>query len=182
MLIKEFEFEDGSHQITLENIRLENNGFKIIQAIVKHFINSNEIFFGFYRTDGVNISNSQFKEYQKTIQKYFDTHGNSTVLNEYLIVAKIKMNNDVYNILPLLFDYYLETSIFLSTKEFDSFTGYYSEYMKHRQTDYITDGYADLIFSYFDSGDFSISFNSNIYDPKIIIKTIQKIINSFDIN
>lgn len=180
MLIKETEFDGGSHQITLENIRFDNNGFKIIQEIIKHFINSKEIFLGFYRTDGVNISNSQFKKYQKTIQDFFDTHGSLTVLNEYLAIAEITMDNDAHNILPLLFDYYLETSIFLSLNDFDSFREYYSKYMNHRQTDYITDGYADLIFLYFDSGDFSISFNSNKYDPKVIRKTIQKIINSFN--
>lgn len=182
MLIKETEFDSGSHQITIENIRFENNGFKIIQEIIKHFINNKEIFFGFYRTDEVNISNSQFKKYQKAIKEFFATHGSLTVLNEYLVIAEMTMDNDAYDILPLLFDCYLETSIFLSLKNFDSFREYYSEYMKHRETDYITDGYADLLFSYFDSGDFSISFNSNKYDPKIIRKTIKKIINSFDTN
>lgn len=180
MLIKETEFGGGLHQITIENIRFENNGFKIIKEIIKHFINSKEIFLGFYRTDGVNISDSQFKKYKKAIKEFFATHGNLTVLNEYLAIAEIAMDNDAYDILPLLFDYYLETSIFLSLKDFDSFREYYSEYMQHRQTEYITDGYADLLFSYFDSGDFSISFNSNKYDPKVIRKTIQKIINSFN--
>ena len=68
MIINEYKKTKCSYTITLENVRFAENGFKIIEKIIKHFIVSDKLFLGFYRTDGINITSKQFKEYEKEIK------------------------------------------------------------------------------------------------------------------
>lgn len=65
--VRGYENIQGVYRIILENIRFHENCFYIIEKIIKHFTDSSEMFFGFYRTDGVNLTSEQFEKYQKEI-------------------------------------------------------------------------------------------------------------------
>lgn len=182
MLIKEFEYDTGLYHIVIENIRHNKNCFQIIKKIIKLFTKDEEMFFVFYRTDGVNISRGKYNEYQQTIKNFFNTHGSLTLINEHLSTAKITMDSETYKLLPYFFDYHLETTLFHPKQNWAAFKKYCAEYMKHRNIDYIAHGFADFLFTYFDSGDFTVCFNSSNYSAKIISEAIDSIISSFDID
>lgn len=178
MYIKEREYSKSIYEIRIENIRQDSKCFLIIEKFLHNFLNNEELFFGFYRTDGINIPKGQIKHYKILIKDFFDKHGELKELNEYLSVAKIKSNSTLSEILPIVLDYYLDTVLFNSKIEWNKYVIYYSKYMEHTYIDYIMNGFADILFSYSDSSDFSICFNSekisreNIKD--IIIKTLQE--------
>ena len=69
--IKEYKKTKCAYTIVLENVRFDENGFEIIEKIIKRFMVGDELFFGFYRTDGVNITSKQFKDYEKEIKTIF---------------------------------------------------------------------------------------------------------------
>lgn len=166
----------GVYRIILENIRFHENCFYIIEKIIKHFTDSSEMFFGFCRTDGVKLTPEQYEKYQKEIWDFFKSHGEIKQLNEYLWVAKAKMDNESYKMLSCVFDYYLDTVLFVPQMEWDFFTQYHYEYMNHSNEDYVVGGFTQVVFSYFDSGDFSVCFNSQKYDSLAVLNLINEIV------
>ena len=177
--INEYKKTKLAYTVTLENIRFDKNGFKIIEKIIKHFIVDDKLFLGFYRTDGVNITSKQFKEYEKEIKDFFELNGEFKKQDTYLAVAQTIINHNFYRIIPHIFDYYLDTVLFNTKISWETFEKYHFEYMEHTNEDYIINNYADLLFSYFDSGDFLICFNTGKYDAVNIRNIIDNII--FDV-
>ena len=175
--IKEYKNSKCSYAIVLENVRFDENGFEIIEKIIKRFMVGDELFFGFYRTDGVNINSKQFKDYEKEIKDFFEINGEIRKQNTYLAVAQTSINHNLNKILPRIFDYYLDTVLFNPKISWETFEKYHFEYMEHTNEDYIINNYADFIFSYFDSGDFLVCFNPENYDAANIRNVIDNIIS-----
>ena len=69
-----------------------------------------------------------------------------------------------------IFHYYLNTIVFSPKVDWDTFVRSYSDYMNIVIDDYVLNEYTDFLFSYVDSGDFSVTFNPKLYDPKVIWK------------
>ena len=179
MTIIEYEKYIGTYTIVLNNARSCNNIFKIIEEIIRMFINSEELFFGFYRVDGVYLTSKQIKRYSKEIPAFFQTSGcNIKRIDDHLMIAKTMVNEKVYKMLPQIFNYFLETIVFSPKVSWETFEEYYSHYMKNRNEDYIINGFADILFSYFDSEDFMICFNSMKYDSNEVRNAIEEIINN----
>lgn len=174
--INEYKNCRGSYTIVINNIRFDKNCFDMIEKMIRHFTNSQDVFWGFYRTDGINLTFEQCEEYQKEILNFFQSYGEIEKLSDYLTVAKTKVNEDVWKIVPFVCDYYLDTILFNSKVDWETFKKYYFEYIIHYNDDYIINDYAEFLFSYFDSGDFSICFDPQKYDPKAVLYTIKKII------
>ena len=174
MSVEEYESDRGIYTIVFNNVRFDSRYHKIIEGILRVFVGEGESFLGFYRTDGVNMTPKQWNESQKNIRSYFNLYENLKDQNNYLAVAKLNLNGDAYRILPLVFDYYLETILFKPQLDWKVFKQFHCEYMLHSSKEYITRGYTNFLFTYFDSGDCSICFNSQKYKPKVVKDMISK--------
>ena len=147
--------------------------------MLKDFFESEELFFGFYRTDGLNITSKRTEDLKEEISNFFSKYGVIECLDDYLSVAKIKANDGVWSFLPFVLDYYLDTVLFSPKISWEVFIRYYSEYLKHRVDELINNDFADLLFFYFDSGDFSICFDPAKYPSDSVKKTIFKFFPKF---
>lgn len=176
MYIKEHEYSKSIYEIRIENIRKNSKCFLIVEKILNKLLNKKEIYFGFYRTDGINIPNGHFKHYKRSINNFFDEYGEFKEINEYLSVAKIESNSALCEILPIVLDYYLDIIIFDPKIEWSKYVIYHSKYMEHNNIDYILNGYADILFSYSDSSDFSIIFSTEKIMPENIKNAINKLL------
>lgn len=181
---------DGAYNILIDNIGLRPETMKKCVIITKHFTKGNEFFFGFFRTDGFNLTNEQFQRYDKEIPDYLSENGRYEtltntiqekhkikVISGYQSVASLPVNDMTYEMLPKFFHYHLETNFFCPKIEWETFVKSYHDYMKHGCSSYIMNDFTDFLFSYVDSGDFSISFNPNLYDKNVIYQEIEKILS-----
>ena len=172
--VSEYKNTTNAYTIIVNNARYHTNFFTNIEKIIEYFLVDGEMFFGFYRTDGVNLTFKQQKKLEKVISAFFQKNGNIENLSEYLAVARIDSKN--YDQCPVLsiFDYYLETVIFNPQVDWETFKAYQSNYQAHRFDDIINNNLAEVLFFYFDSGDFLICFNSKKYDPCEVRGVIEK--------
>lgn len=171
--IEEYENNSGAHTIIINNARYQKGFFNIIEKIIKYFLVDDEVFFGFCRTDGVNLTLEQQIKLKNEIPAFFQKSGDMQSLNEYLTVARIDSNNNEYSFIPSIFDYYLETTMFNPKIDWEAFKQYHSNYQDHRFDDIILNHFAELLFYYFDSGDFLICFNPQKYNPKEVKSIIE---------
>ena len=179
---------NGSCSIWIDNARLYPNIYNKIAQIIKEFTDGSLLYFGHYKKDGINISNSVFKQYGIDIVSFFTTHGVYNPIEEtYLKNGKVCTRQELtvcsapndkitYSMFEKIFHYYLETVVFSPKIEWNTFVDSYSNYMNIVTNDYVLNGYTDFIFSYVDSGDFSITFNPVKYDSKVMENRINKII------
>ena len=163
---------------------------KIVE-IIKNFANGEEMFFGHYRLDGINLTVDEWNQYSREIPEYFKSFGRYESITEtvvkkngkiktysgHLITSSSPINASTFEIIPKVFHYYLETTCFCPKINWKIFTESYQNYMKDGVKDYIMSDYTNFLFSYSDSGKFSISFNPNINNPDIVYKRIVKIIS-----
>ena len=173
--IKEYKNIPGTHTIIIRNARYQENFFDIIEKLINYFLIDKEIFFGFNRIDGINLTQEQEKKLEKEIPIFFKKNGDIQKLNEYLTVARINSNNYNYNFIPSIFDYYLDTIMFNPNIDWESFKQYHLNYQEHTLEDIIINHFSEMLFYYFDSGDLQICFNPQIYNPK----DVRNIINLF---
>lgn len=164
LAIKEYKNELGVHAIMIENARYHKNFSSIVEKIIKQFLNDEKLFFGFYRTDGINLTLEQEEKLKNEIPEFFKKYGDIQKINEYLTVARIDSKNYDYNIIPSIFDYYLETILFNPKVDWESFKQYYFDYQNQQFDDLILNKVADVLLCYVDSGDFGIYFNSQSYN------------------
>lgn len=153
----------GVNTIIINNARCQKD---CIEKILTPFLVDKELFFGFYRIDSVNLTSKQQKEFENEIPKFFQKHGDMQKLSEYLAVAKINSNDCNYSFIPSVFDYYLETMLFAPSVDWGTFKQYHLNYQNHRFEDIILDDLGDILFGYFDSGDFMICYNPEKYNPE----------------
>lgn len=179
---------NGSCSIWINNAGLYPNIFNIIARIVNEITDGDELYFGHYKKDGINISNSMFKQYGMDILSFFKTYGQyypivetylkkkKVCTRQELTVCSAPNNKATYKIFEKIFHYYLETIVFSPKIDWNTFVDSYSDYMNIVTNDYVLNGYTDFMFSYVDSGDFSITFNPKQHDSKAVQERIYKII------
>ena len=189
MKITEYEDSNG-YTIRFESLGLNNDDYSKIKDIIRYFVRGEEIFFGHYRTDGMNISKEDFIKYGLEIPQYFKSNGRYDKIIKgkekkflffksepwALTVCSAPTNNETYKIMDKIFHYYLETTVFCPKIDWETFVNEYSNYMSNATRDYVAKGYTDFLFAYVDSGDFSITFDSKMHDPQSIKNDIFKIL------
>jgi len=122
------------------------------------------------------------KEYKNKIQSYLNSLENFVVLAEYKsskipeniisAIGQFRKQDDLINILPLMADYFLETTIIPSELNcFDTLSKNKEQIMEGPGY-YIENGFSDIVFAFFDSDDFLVCFNKRKYDKQEIIDTI----------
>lgn len=187
--IRESEDSNG-YTIYFPCLGLDNDCFSKMKDIIRHFAAGDEIFFGHYRTDGMNITREDFKKYGVEIPEYFKLNGryDKIIIGEEkrflfftsqpwsLTVCSAPATNETYEIMDKIFHYYLETTVFFPKTDWKTFVSEYSNYMENASRDYVSKGHTDFLFAYFDSGDFSITFDSKVYDPEAIKNEIFEIL------
>lgn len=157
--------------------------------ITKHFVKGDELFFGHYRTDGLNLTDEECIKYEKEINEHFKSNGRFEPIVDkavkkrgietysgYLVASSLPINNETYTLLPKIFHYYLETIYFTPKISWETFAQSYRNYMDHGARGYIANGFTDFLFSYIDSGDFSLTFDSRIYEKDSILNKIMEIL------
>ena len=180
---------DGTCSIWLSSIGLYPEKLEKCIALMKKLTKGDEMFFGHYRTDGFNLTDDEMERYGIEIPAYFRENGRYEPLTQvvekrgkaktysgYLTVGSLPADKITVEVLPQIFHYYLETICFCPKVDWATFVESYHNYMKHETRDYITNGFADLVFAYSDSGDFSISFSPNQYDKNAIYQEIENIL------
>lgn len=154
--------------------------------IIKRFI-SEKFYITLYRVDGVNLTDDEIVVYGKEIEKYFESNmhleiidgckNSSSIIEFNSAVGQIEIRDNIKNILPKIFDYYLETIIVKPKTEFEVFKEIYAKNNSMMGLyKYIEEGLTDILFAYVDSGDFMICFNTSIYDEKVIANLINKML------
>ena len=125
---------DGSHSIGIDNIGIKAETMKKCGIITQYFAKGDEMYFGFFRTDGFNLTNEEFQRFDKEIPKYLLDNGRYEeithtiqkrrklkVIGSYHAVSSLPMNTMTYEMLPKLFHYHLETTFFCPKIERDTF-------------------------------------------------------------
>ena len=90
-----------------------------------------------------------------------------------LIAASSKNNDELYDFIPKVFNYYLDTYFFASKISWEDYVKQIRNY-SNNDFYFIKSNITDFLFSYIDSGDFVIELNSNKYD-------IQRVLEDFKI-
>lgn len=160
--------ESGVYTIVINNARFHKNFVVWAEKIIKQFAGDQEVFFGFYRTDGMNLTLERQRELRDVIPSLFKKYGDIEGLSDYLTIARIQLNNSCYGLLPSVFDYFLETMLFIPKVEWETFRQYHLNYQEYRFEEIILHDLADLLFCYFDSGDFMICLNPQVYSHETI--------------
>ena len=173
MTIEEYKNAPGVHTIIINNARYQEGFLDAIEKIIEAFLVDKEVFFGFCRTDGMHLTLEQQKKLEKEIPAFFQKNGDLQTLSEYLTVARIQLNNYGYDYIPLIFDYYLETIMFNPKVDWEIFKQHHSNYQEHKLDEIILNHFAEVLFDYFDSGDFLICFNSHMYSPREIRSMVE---------
>lgn len=181
--ITEYRNKNGTSCLWINNIG--KNSVVLQQTIyqIHTLLTGNEIFFGFYKTDGINISRSRFEQLELEIPSFFDSKGKyhhsknklkSKWCDNTLIMAKVPNNEELYEILENIFHYYLTTVFFCPKLKWDAFVDIFEDYMNFSLDQFVTNGYTDLIFQYSDSGDLSITYNPTFYDSSTLCNILIK--------
>lgn len=177
---------DKSYDIILDNVGYNQDVLPKINEIIRHYTSGKELFFGHYKYDGFHISNREFKQYGLEIHNYFQTSGeyyqmtvpvfkNGKIINLPcdLTVCRAPNNDKTYQILDKVFNYFLETVVFSPKITWETFIDSYMNYMNIRVSSYIKNNYTDFLFSYIDSGDFSVTFDPLKHNPETVRKYIE---------
>jgi len=175
--------------ITLSDITGNANNLSKCIEITKHFACGNELFFGHYRTDGISLTQNEWIKYGKEIPEYFRKNGRYEPLTGmvqekrrvkqlqgYLTIGSLPMADKTFEILPWIFHYYLETICFCPEIDWKTYSKSFQAFIKHGAREYVSNGFAEFLFSYCDSGEFSISFNRTQHDQDAVLQSIQKIL------
>lgn len=175
LTVEEYKNPSGCYTITVNNARYQENFLQKIHQVLKAFSDDGELFFGFYRTDGLNLTAERQKELEKEIPNLFREDGGIKKLNDYVSVARIKESDRIFDHLMSIFDYYLETVLFYSSGKWEDFRLVYADYQKHSTEELILNGFTKVLFYYSDSGDFSVCFNPGAYHADDVRRLIEEI-------
>ena len=170
--------------IWIENIRCHSNVETVLQKIINTFTEG-EVFFLCYKTDGINISYSEFLSYGQQIYDYFMDFGkvyqcpgfNKTknpIFSSDLVVFQMPAHS--YSIMHKMFLYFLDTVFFSPNIDWDSFLNLNISLKKNMAEQCVVNGVADFVCSYVDSGDFVVTFNPNRFNPDTVYNKINEIV------
>lgn len=175
LTVEEYVNPSGSHTITVNNARYQEHFSQKIHQMLKAFSDDGELFFGFYRTDGLNLTAERQKELEKEIPKLFREDGGIKKLNDYVAVARIEESDRIPDRLISIFDYFLETVLFYASGRWEDFRLFYADYQKHSAEELLFNGFAKVLFYYSDSGDFSVCFHPESYHADDVRRLIEEI-------
>lgn len=179
---------NGAYRIVINNLGLNKKVLKKVYLIIEHFTNGTELFFGHYKKDGIYLSGKEMKQLNVEITNFFRSFGEYHQIKQQskrwgkiinysdLTVCRGPRNDSTFKILDKIFNYYLETIIFSPNIAWDTFVSSYVNYMKRVTDDYVLNGYTDFLFTYFDSGDFSISFDPKKFNTAEIEEKIEDLL------
>lgn len=146
----------------IENVYFINNGYLRCINVMKEFLKSNKIYFMFFRNDGINLSGDEVPK--EILNKYVKDNGKiDTIYKNYNYFGYINNLDTTWDLIPDMAKYYLETTFCASSKKYEEFKDLYSKNQLERKEFFINNGVSDIMFSFVDSGDFCISFNTNKY-------------------
>lgn len=169
------------HMITFDNIIKDNNAVCYIKHAIKSFLLGSEIFMGHYRLDGFNLTPHKIKKYSVEIPEYFKYNGEILYLKTFkkpgdgLTICRCKNQSFFYDELEKILDFYLETILFCPKLSWFDFANFHKNYMNITAFDYILNGFADILFLYNDSGDFSVLFNLDVYSAEFVHNQLEAI-------
>lgn len=166
-------FENNVCNYYIDNIVFINDGYLKCINIMKEFLKSSTIYFTFFRKDGINLSG--LERDIKTIHEYIKDNGKiESVYKNYNYLGYVKSLDKTWNLISDISKYYLESTFFNSNKLYDQFKNLYRKNQMKRNEFFIQNGIADIMFSFVDSGDFCISFDTNKYKITDIENVIMK--------
>jgi len=170
-----------NNSISIFSVELTSiNICKYIEITKKYAVGDN-FYIGHYRKDGINLSHDDWDKSKRIIEclEASEMYKSLDLANQekHLMTGCLPINDETYTMLPMLFHYYLETIYFCPKIDWDTFINSYKNYMRDDTNEYIIRNFTDVLFSYYDSGRFSISFNSNIYEMDDVYADIQKIVS-----
>ena len=181
--------------VEIDNLSLDRFCFDKLNETIKCFLEDGDVFFGFYRTDGLYLNSNEFKKYSVDIPLFFKENGEyidivqeiqtrrkRKIYSGFLMVARTVSNQKLFNKLQWIFKYYLETSFFSPKISFSKFFDIHSNYMHQSSNIYLLDGYTDFLFSFYDSNRFSIMFDPQKQDIDFVCDTIKNIWSNTDEN
>ena len=157
--------------------------------LMKKYIDDREIYFEIYMVDCINLNTKEFEEANNLVSQYLEKYtlieikkkssARKTLANQIISAfGKIQIDNNMYEILPKIFDYYLETSIFKPKVSYEIFSNEMRKDKMEELSYYINKGYSDLSFAYVDSGDFIICFNTEVYNEDKLIADLNAELNN----
>ena len=187
--VHEYMEPDGMSSIWWTNIGLYPEKIQKCSRIIKEFIKGNEVFFGHYRIDGLNLTDKEMEQCSKEIPAYFLKNGRyeplitrvkkrkkEKIYSGYFTIGSLPVDKITIEMLPKIFHYYLETICFSPKIDWTTFEESYHNYMEDGARNYIAKGFTDFLFAYSDSGDFSISFDPKQHDKNMVYRVIQEIL------
>jgi hypothetical protein len=187
LLIKEFYRTNNTCTLYLANVR-RNDKIRNCLNLINNYIKDRKAFFELYRVDGFNLTNEEIEVYTEEIGDYFNKlecfdvlikqNGLSLAEGILTAVGKLSENNDIYGMLPKIFDYYLETTLYQSELiSFDDFKQFVLDNPMKGMEYYIENGISNIAFAHVDSGDFMVCFNTNVYNKTDVINSINSELN-----
>lgn len=169
--------EKGICTIEISEIRYHKNYFGIVEKIVKSLFFNCDLFLSLYRLDGINLSEDMRVKYEAAIPAFFNEKGSIKKQNQYLTSAKFKLDDNTYDIIPIVFDYYLETVICSPHLTWDDWKKYNLNYINQRSDEIVAKGYSDLVLTFFDSGSLSISVNPLKHCVEDVVSMIEHVMS-----
>ncbi len=176
--------------VEIDNLSLDKYCFDKLNDTIKFFLEDGDVFFGFYRTDGLYLTTDEFKKYSIDIPRYFAENGEYREIAEeistrkkkklyrgFLTVARTVSDKKLFDELQWIFKYYLETTFFSPKISFDKFADIHSNYMHQSVNTYLLNGYTDFLFSFYDSNCFSVMFDPKKQNVDLVCDTITNIWN-----
>lgn len=170
----------GVFIVTLNNVRFQHNVEKIITEIIAQFAEKQKLDFVLFRTDGLNLNANQERRLCVEIPHFFAATGSIIRSNDYLFYASSTLDDCTQNNIFLpIFDYYLDTVVFHSNTDLHLFAEKTRNSLPPTCEYLLERSFANVLFHYFDSGDFSIYFRTSKYNSIIVEKQIRSIVKKY---
>ena len=188
VVFTKFNYPNEVCSVTLNNIGQHPELMSKIPVIIDSFTPKSELFIGSYKRDGFLLTDAQIEQFSIDIPKYFkkfgevkqmdliDRQSNPNKLVGGLYVFRAPVSEKTYHTLNKVFMYFLETIVFSPKINWNTFVDSYREYTKYGTRNYIQKGYADFMFSFVDSGDFTISFKEETMKAQLVTEKIQELL------
>ena len=171
--------------IWIENIRYHSDVETVLKKIISTFTEG-EMFFLCYKTDGINISYSEFLSCGQQIYDFFMRSGKvyqypsfkrkkAQMFSSDLVAFQMSECSN-YNIIYKMFHYFLDTVLFSTNIDWDVLLNLNISLNKNIAEQCVMNSVADFVCSYVDSGDFVVTFNPNIFNPDIVYNKINEIV------
>lgn len=159
------------NKIVINNIGLKEENMQKCVEIIKMLTEKDIFYFGFYRTDGINLKNDEWEWCDAEIPKFFAKYGEFIQLDGVLAVGRACVNEETYKMLPWIFHYFLYTDLFCPKDiTWEAYIEFQKNGFSNTSEDYFN--LSDCIFNYNDSGDLFIYLNKAKYNGDQVYKKI----------